>query len=73
LIPPYFGFRDVELLRQRLLVLRRTQDLGYLNWLIRAYSGALKKRRLTQFEPSKQKKPRDVRSFEQGKNNLNVD
>lgn len=50
LVPPFLGFADVEILHQRLLVLQRFKDIGYLKWLVKAYGGALRKRRDGQLE-----------------------
>ncbi|KAF8310789.1 hypothetical protein DL93DRAFT_2084170 [Clavulina sp. PMI_390] len=44
-VPPYLAFADVEILHQRLLVLQRIKDVGYLNWLTRSYAGGVRRRR----------------------------
>lgn len=44
-VPPYLAFADVEVLHARLLTMQRIKDIGYLNWLTRAYAGGVRRRR----------------------------
>ncbi|KAH7882214.1 hypothetical protein F5I97DRAFT_1913236 [Phlebopus sp. FC_14] len=44
-VPPLIGFTDVELLHKRLVEQGRVKELGYIKWLCKAYTGALRRRR----------------------------
>jgi len=44
-VPPFLIFKDVEFLHLRLVAENRSADVKYLTWLLKSYSGSLKKRR----------------------------
>ena len=44
-VPPFLSFKDVELLHHRLIVAKRPADVKYLTWLLKSYSGSLRRRR----------------------------
>lgn len=44
-VPPFLTFKDVEFLHYRLIVANRLADVKYLGWLLKSYSGSLRRRR----------------------------
>ena len=44
-VPPFLTFKDVEFLHHRLIIANRLNDAKYLTWLVKSYSGSLRKRR----------------------------
>lgn len=44
-VPPFLTFKDVEFLHHRLIAENRLDDVKYLTWLLRSYSGSLRIRR----------------------------
>lgn len=44
-VPPFLTFKDVEYLHHRLIAENRLTDVKYLTWLIKSYSGSLRRRR----------------------------
>lgn len=44
-VPPFLTFKDVESLHHRLIAENRLIDVKYLTWLLKSYSGSLRKRR----------------------------
>ena len=44
-VPPFLTFKDVEFLHHRLIAENRLADVKYLTWLLKSYSGLLRRRR----------------------------
>lgn len=44
-VPPFLTFMDLRFLHQRLVVANRLNDVKYLTWVLKSYSGTLKMRR----------------------------
>ena len=44
-VPPFLTFKDVEFLHHRLISENRLADVKYLTWLLKSYSGSLRRRR----------------------------
>jgi len=44
-VPPFLTFKDVEFLHHRLIAANRLADVKYLTWLLKSYSGSLRRRR----------------------------
>jgi len=44
-VPPFLTFKDVEFLHHRLITENRLVDVKYLTWILKSYSGSLRKRR----------------------------
>ena len=44
-VPPFLTFKDVEFLHHRLIAENRLADAKYLTWLLKSYSGSLRRRR----------------------------
>ncbi|KAF9649559.1 hypothetical protein BDM02DRAFT_3186192 [Thelephora ganbajun] len=44
-VPPFLTVKDVEFLHHRLIAENRLADVKYLTWLLKSYSGSLRRRR----------------------------